>query len=130
MVGSRDNGEEIVQNAWLRLCARTDTTQIEHPRSYLFRACRNVFQTASGRFLVRSDVESSARHQWDASQSLSCESDRPSLGLMKAKRRGCSASGSVAANLLLRLAWAHSELTPKRCGEVFGTRITRQKTCA
>lgn len=42
LVGSRDNGEEIVQNAWLRLCARTDTTPIEHPRSYLFRACRNA----------------------------------------------------------------------------------------
>lgn len=42
LVGSRDNGEEIVQDAWLRLCARTNTTPIAHPKSYLFKACRNA----------------------------------------------------------------------------------------
>lgn len=42
LVGSRDNGEEIVQNAWVKLCARTAETPILHPKTYLFTATRNA----------------------------------------------------------------------------------------
>lgn len=42
LVGGRDNGEEVVQDAWLSLSARTVSAPIEHPKTYLFTATRNA----------------------------------------------------------------------------------------
>jgi len=42
LVGGRDNGEEVVQDAWLSLAARTASAPIEHPKTYLFTATRNA----------------------------------------------------------------------------------------
>jgi len=43
LVGDRDNGEEVVQNAYLRLAKRaSDAAAIDHPKAYLFTAARNA----------------------------------------------------------------------------------------
>lgn len=42
LVGNRDNGEEVVQDAYLKLVARRSTTPIDHPKSYLFTATRHA----------------------------------------------------------------------------------------
>lgn len=42
LVGSHDSSEEIVQNAWLKICARCAESPILHPKSYLLRATRNA----------------------------------------------------------------------------------------
>lgn len=42
LVGDRDGGEEVVQNAWLRMSARQNAAPIEHPKTYLFAATRNA----------------------------------------------------------------------------------------
>ncbi len=42
LVGDRDNGEEVVQNAWLRMSRLNSTAAIDHPRAYLFTAARNA----------------------------------------------------------------------------------------
>ena len=42
LVGDRENGEEVVQNAYLRMAGRSTTAPaIEHPKTYLFTAARN-----------------------------------------------------------------------------------------
>jgi DNA-directed RNA polymerase specialized sigma24 family protein len=42
LVGGRENGEEVVQNAWLSLIARKSDKPIEHPKTYFFTATRNA----------------------------------------------------------------------------------------
>lgn len=42
LVGGRENGEEVVQNAWLSLVARKNEAPIEHPKTYFFTATRNA----------------------------------------------------------------------------------------
>ena len=42
LVGNRDSGEEVVQDAYLKLVARRSTTPIDHPKSYLFTATRHA----------------------------------------------------------------------------------------
>lgn len=42
LVGNRDSGEEVVQDAYLKLAGRQSTTPVEHPRSYLFTATRHA----------------------------------------------------------------------------------------
>lgn len=41
LVGSLDSGEEVVQDAWVKICARTAETALAHPKTYLFAATRN-----------------------------------------------------------------------------------------
>nr|WP_298097252.1 sigma-70 family RNA polymerase sigma factor [uncultured Shinella sp.] len=62
LVGDRDGGEEVVQNAWLRMSARQNTTPIEHPKTYLFAATRN----AAVDFTLRRQREWSRRVDFDA----------------------------------------------------------------
>lgn len=62
LVGDRDGGEEVVQNAWLRLSARQNTSPIEHPKTYLFAATRN----AAIDFTLRRQREWSRRVDFDA----------------------------------------------------------------
>lgn len=57
LVGGHDNGEEVVQDAWLSLSARTAATPIEHPKTYLFTATRN----AAIDFTIRQQREWSRR---------------------------------------------------------------------
>ncbi|CAN7569791.1 sigma factor [Rhizobium sp. LjRoot30] len=40
-VGDRDSGEDVAQNAWLRMSERQNATPIEHPKTCLFAATRN-----------------------------------------------------------------------------------------
>lgn len=43
LVGDRENGEEVVQDAYLRLAGRSaQAASIEHPKTYLFTAARNA----------------------------------------------------------------------------------------
>ena len=43
LVGDRENGEEVVQNAYLRMAGRSvSAPAIEHPKTYLFTAARNA----------------------------------------------------------------------------------------
>lgn len=42
MVGNRDDGEEIVQNAWLKIWRHTDRSPIAHPKAYLFKVTKNA----------------------------------------------------------------------------------------
>lgn len=42
LVGDRENGEEIVQNAYLRMSGLGSPSAITHPRAYLFTAARNA----------------------------------------------------------------------------------------
>jgi RNA polymerase sigma-70 factor (ECF subfamily) len=62
LVGDRDGGEEVVQNAWLRISARENAAPIEHPKTYLFTATRN----AAIDFTLRRQREWSRRVDFDA----------------------------------------------------------------
>ena len=62
LVGGRDNGEEVVQEAWLNLSARTVPAPIDHPRAYLFTATRN----AAIDFTMRRQREWGRRVDFDA----------------------------------------------------------------
>ena len=42
LVGNRDSGEEVVQEAYLKLVARRSSTPIDHPKNYLFTATRHA----------------------------------------------------------------------------------------
>lgn len=43
LVGGRDSGEEVVQNAYLRVAGRSSqAAAIEHPKAYLITATRNA----------------------------------------------------------------------------------------
>jgi DNA-directed RNA polymerase specialized sigma24 family protein len=43
LVGSRDIGEEIAQDTYMRLAGRAASApQIDHPKTYLYRAARNA----------------------------------------------------------------------------------------
>lgn len=42
LLGNRDNGEEVVQDVWLNMTARSPATPIQHPKTYLFKATRNA----------------------------------------------------------------------------------------
>ncbi|WP_142781680.1 RNA polymerase sigma factor [Agrobacterium sp. T29] len=62
ILGDRDNGEEVVQNAWLNLCASRSSSSISHPKTYLFTATRN----AAVDFAVQQQKELNRRVEWDA----------------------------------------------------------------
>lgn len=54
LVGDRENGEEVVQNAYLRLAGRAShLVAVEHPRAYMFAATR----TAAVDFSARQHAE-------------------------------------------------------------------------
>lgn len=42
LVGGRENGEEVVQDAYLKLAGRKSTIPVEHPKSYVFTATRHA----------------------------------------------------------------------------------------
>lgn len=42
LVGNRDSGEEVVQEAFVKLVARRSSTPIDHPKRYLFTATRHA----------------------------------------------------------------------------------------
>ncbi len=42
LVGNRESGEDVVQNAYLKLAGRQSATPVEHPRRYLFTATRHA----------------------------------------------------------------------------------------
>jgi len=42
LVGNRDGGEEVVQDAYLKIVARRSDKPIDHPKSYLFTATRHA----------------------------------------------------------------------------------------
>lgn len=62
LVGGRENGEEVVQDAWLSLAVRGGATPIEHPKTYFFTATRN----AAIAFTARTNREWSHRVDFDA----------------------------------------------------------------
>lgn len=58
LVGGRDNGEEVVQNAYVRVAGRSPTaTAIDHPKAYLITATRN----AAVDYIMRQQAEWSRR---------------------------------------------------------------------
>lgn len=70
LIGNRDDGEEVVQNAYLRM-VRVDRRSVEHPRSYLFRAARN----AAIDFRIKLEREWSRRVELDQADRLSSSDD-------------------------------------------------------
>jgi RNA polymerase sigma factor (sigma-70 family) len=62
LVGGQDNGEEVVQNAYLRLAGRSAAAAtIEHPKAYVLTATR----TAAIDFTLRQQAEWSRRIELD-----------------------------------------------------------------
>lgn len=62
LVGDRDSGEEVVQNAYLRLAGRSSqAVAIEHPKTYAFAAARTAAIDFTARrhaeWLYRVDIE-------------------------------------------------------------------------
>ncbi|WP_245281566.1 sigma-70 family RNA polymerase sigma factor [Ensifer sp. ZNC0028] len=70
LIGNRDDGEEVVQNAYLRM-VRVDRRSVEHPRSYLFKAARN----AAIDFRIKLEREWSRRVELDQADRLSSSDD-------------------------------------------------------
>lgn len=70
LIGSRDDGEEVVQNAYLRM-VKVDSRTVGHPRSYLFKAARN----AAIDFRIKLEREWSRRVELDQADSLSSPDD-------------------------------------------------------
>jgi RNA polymerase sigma-70 factor (ECF subfamily) len=67
LVGDRDGGEEVVQNAYLRLAGRSaDAAVIEHQKTYVFAAAR----TAAIDFTARQNAEWLHRVDFDEIDSL------------------------------------------------------------
>lgn len=100
LVGDRDNGEEVVQDAWLKLSARTATAPVEHPKTYLFTATRN----AAIDFTVRQQREWSRRVDIESLTEADVADD---TGMLMEQRRQ-----------LARLAVFLNEL-PAPCREAF-----------
>lgn len=100
LVGGHDNGEEVVQEAWLSLSARTATTPIDHPRTYLFTATRN----AAIDFTVRRQRE--WRHRVDTDALTDADMADNTLELYEQRRQ------------LARLAVFLNEL-PEACRQAF-----------
>lgn len=72
LVGNRDSGEEVVQNAYLRLAGRSAEAQaIEHPKAYLLTATRN----AAIDFTLRQKAEWSHRIELDDISDLAYSED-------------------------------------------------------
>ncbi|MBS0237147.1 MAG: sigma-70 family RNA polymerase sigma factor [Proteobacteria bacterium] len=72
LVGDRDSGEEIVQDTYARLAARSaQAAAIEHPKTYLFTATRN----AAVDFTAKRAVEWSYRVDVDDLSSLALTED-------------------------------------------------------
>ncbi len=70
LIGNRDDGEEVVQNAYLRM-VRVDSRSVDHPRSYLFKAARN----AAIDFRIKVEREWSRRVELDQADSLSASDE-------------------------------------------------------
>jgi RNA polymerase sigma-70 factor (ECF subfamily) len=95
LVGNRDNGEEVVQNTYLRLAGRSaDAVLIEHPKTYIFAAARN----AAVDFTARQNAEWLHRVDFDEIDSLA-HGDDPTAALHHRQR-------------ILRLAVVLNELPP------------------
>lgn len=73
LVGSRDNGEDVVQEAYLRIAARGGV--LEHPRSYFFTVTRN----AAVDFTLREKREWALRVDMDAVPETALADPYPSL---------------------------------------------------
>jgi RNA polymerase sigma-70 factor (ECF subfamily) len=70
LIGNRHDGEEVVQNAYLRM-VRVDGRSVTHPRSYLFKAARN----AAIDFRIKLEREWSRRVEFDQADSLASPDD-------------------------------------------------------
>lgn len=82
LVGDRENGEEVVQDAYLRLTRRSvQAATIEHPKTYLFTAARN----AAVDFTAKQAVEWSYRVDTDDLSSLALTED-PTTSLDRRQR--------------------------------------------
>lgn len=82
LVGDRENGEEVVQDAYLRLAGRSaHATAIEHPKTYLFTATRN----AAVDFTARQAVEWSYRVDVEDLSSLA-QTEDPTTVLYRRQR--------------------------------------------
>lgn len=73
LVGGRENGEEVVQDAWLSLAVRGGATPIEHPKTYFFTATRN----AAIAFTAREQREWSRRIDFDTLPEAALADDTP-----------------------------------------------------
>jgi len=85
MVGSRDQAEDVVQDAWLRF-AGTDASSLKQPASYLYRIVRNLAVDTTRR------QEREARHARD-------EGEQPERMAASAER---TAAGEQALECALR----------------------------
>ncbi|MGE3710839.1 MAG: sigma-70 family RNA polymerase sigma factor [Hyphomicrobiaceae bacterium] len=82
LVGDRENGEEVVQNAYLRLAGRSaQAATIEHPKAYLFTAARN----AAVDFTARQATEWSYRVDVEELSALALTED-PTSALHRRQR--------------------------------------------
>ncbi|WP_182084020.1 sigma-70 family RNA polymerase sigma factor [Aureimonas sp. ME7] len=100
LVGDRSDGEDVAQNAYLRLAARQAETAIERPRNYLFTAAR----TAAFDFSARQHAEWLTRVDWeDAAERVAGED--PAEAFERRER-------------ILRLALVLNEL-PNSCRTAF-----------
>ncbi|HEV7322677.1 MAG TPA: sigma-70 family RNA polymerase sigma factor [Ensifer sp.] len=70
LIGNRHDGEDVVQNAYLRM-VKVDSRTVEHPRSYLFKAARN----AAIDFRIKLEREWSRRVEFDQADALSSPED-------------------------------------------------------
>lgn len=101
LVGDKENGEEVVQDAYLRLAGRSaHATSIEHPKTYLFAAARN----AAVDFTAKRAVEWSYRVDVEDLASLALTED-PTAALYRRQR-------------IARLAVLLNEL-PSACQKAF-----------
>jgi RNA polymerase sigma-70 factor (ECF subfamily) len=72
LVGDRDDGEEIAQDAYMSIAGRgTQAGAIGHPKSYLFTAARN----AAIDFTARRKIEWSYRVDVDGIEDLASDND-------------------------------------------------------
>ena len=93
LVGSRDSGEEVVQNAYLRLAGRSaGAAVIDHPKAYVLTATR----TAAIDFTVRQQAEWARRIELDDIADKAAGED-PTHALDRRQRIACLA---VALNEL------------------------------
>lgn len=70
LIGNRHDGEDVVQNAYLRM-VRVDSRTVDHPRSYLFKAARN----AAIDLRIKLEREWSRRVELDQADALATPED-------------------------------------------------------
>jgi len=73
LVGGRENGEEVVQDAWLSMVVRGGASPIEHSKTYFFTATRN----SAIAFTLRQQREWSCRVDFDQLSEADLADDAP-----------------------------------------------------